>query len=653
MGTGLTRSRAPVLGSQRWVASLLMGAVLLWALGSALDTATAKGEAVVTELQPGWNLVGWTEAEADISAIFEAIPQLSLVYAWDAEEQNFRGAARDGSDRFVGSLEALTPGMGLWLWLQGEQGFTWQRTSIPESTVASLHPGWNLLAWAGSNGASTDEALADLEAVLTAAHIWNANTQQMESATGGASQRLATGSGLWLYATAGIEQWQQARVLSRAGLPSVEFHGSFEEADKVELWSRIEEVWSFFRQRYDVAVLDVTVRFGGIDSDIQCGGYGHKIVYVLVDPCLTALPHEYSHAVQEYFSTLRTDGSWGNVRFRIGPAWLSEAVANYDAALFADAIGETPLQDHTRESEIAGITNPKELEELEYDMFDGDAGANYRLASLAAHYLISESGEQSLYDFYRIRRTTGSWEDAFVQAFGFDTPAFYRDFESYREELRSQYPIVDGTVLGPDGEGVAGVRIQVRTEQGTEWLVDTDPAGKFAGVALGGTYWLTLLFVSAGADCHLGWYGGADGYTTNSSQRVLLDLPGDSAVGIVINLPKPLSEMCKTIRGVARDSSGAPLAGLWTAAFARHDREGYSAQHTNELGVFEILERAGSSYEIHLHSQVARECTVLGHGTPGQRAVVALGDEDLEDVVVEVVTEPPREGQWIVCTAAE
>ena len=64
-------------------------------LFSTLGTAVAdSGETVTTELQPGLNLAGWTEAEASVEAIFDAIPELELVYAWDAENQRFRWAAR-------------------------------------------------------------------------------------------------------------------------------------------------------------------------------------------------------------------------------------------------------------------------------------------------------------------------------------------------------------------------------------------------------------------------------------------------------------------------------------------------------------------------------------------------------------------------------
>ena len=55
-------------------------------------------EVVTTELKPGWNLAGWTGAEAEVSALFDAIPQIEAAYAWDTGTQSFLGAVRLESD---------------------------------------------------------------------------------------------------------------------------------------------------------------------------------------------------------------------------------------------------------------------------------------------------------------------------------------------------------------------------------------------------------------------------------------------------------------------------------------------------------------------------------------------------------------------------
>ena len=118
-------------------------------LFSTLGTAAAdSGDTVTTELQPGLNLAGWTEAEAPIEAIFDAIPQLEAVYAWDAESQRF-GVAFGTDSGLLGDLDTLTPGMGLWLAIAGEEPVTWTRPLVPQTGLAPLHEGWNLVVWAG------------------------------------------------------------------------------------------------------------------------------------------------------------------------------------------------------------------------------------------------------------------------------------------------------------------------------------------------------------------------------------------------------------------------------------------------------------------------------------------------------------------------
>ena len=78
---------------------------------SDLETAPATGKTVTTELVPGWNLTGWMGGEAPADALFEAIPQLVVAYAWDAGEQEFLWALRDEGAPYR-TLETLRPRHG-------------------------------------------------------------------------------------------------------------------------------------------------------------------------------------------------------------------------------------------------------------------------------------------------------------------------------------------------------------------------------------------------------------------------------------------------------------------------------------------------------------------------------------------------------------
>ncbi len=163
---------------------LLMAAMVGLQLASAPEIARADdGETATTELQPGWNLAGWTGEEAEVAAIFEAIPELETVYAWDAEARSFRGTVRVGAD-LLGELDTLTPGIGLWLHVSGNEPVTWTRPLFPQSGAASLTKGWNLVTWAGRDGIATDEALKALGDIVVEA----------QGVDGSAPTTLATGS---------------------------------------------------------------------------------------------------------------------------------------------------------------------------------------------------------------------------------------------------------------------------------------------------------------------------------------------------------------------------------------------------------------------------------------------------------------------------
>ena len=141
--------------------SSCLAAVLALTIGLGLfsppERVTASDDTVTTVLQPGWNLAGWTEAEANVEAIFDDIPRLAVAYAWDADFQRFRLAMRN-DPAGLGDLQRLAPGMGLWLFLTGNEPVSWTRPMVSSAGIARLHPGWNLVVWAGEDGAPARDA---------------------------------------------------------------------------------------------------------------------------------------------------------------------------------------------------------------------------------------------------------------------------------------------------------------------------------------------------------------------------------------------------------------------------------------------------------------------------------------------------------------
>ena len=169
---------------------------------------------VTNELQPGWNLVGWVHAEAGIDSLFESVPGLALAYAWDADHQRFLSAFRLG-DRYGGSLEVLTRGMGLWLYLAGRDSVTWTRDAVDEGLLRSkvLRPGWNLVKWMGLDSVAFRAAVDDLGASLIDAASWNPETQRFvaldETDDASAESRIVRrGEVFWVHSSTWRQWWQ-------------------------------------------------------------------------------------------------------------------------------------------------------------------------------------------------------------------------------------------------------------------------------------------------------------------------------------------------------------------------------------------------------------------------------------------------------------
>ena len=112
----------------------LLAALALLALGVGVTpghaVAASGAGTITTVLYPGWNMVGWVGPSTPTSELFDAIPALRQVSAWDAEAQDYQHAVRNRYDE----LPTLTPGVGLWLRLRGNSAVEWTRAASNEDT---------------------------------------------------------------------------------------------------------------------------------------------------------------------------------------------------------------------------------------------------------------------------------------------------------------------------------------------------------------------------------------------------------------------------------------------------------------------------------------------------------------------------------------
>ena len=100
----------------------LLAALALLALGVGVTPGhavaasgapgTSGADTITTVLYPGWNMVGWVEPSTPTSELFDAIPALRQVSAWDAEVQAYQHAVLDDAATTTCRRSRPAPGCG-------------------------------------------------------------------------------------------------------------------------------------------------------------------------------------------------------------------------------------------------------------------------------------------------------------------------------------------------------------------------------------------------------------------------------------------------------------------------------------------------------------------------------------------------------------
>lgn len=282
--------------------------------------AAEFGDTVTTVLEPGLNLVGWTGAEASIEAIFEDIPQLELVYAWDAETQSFLWATSTDTS-VLGTLHMLFPGVGLWLSIAGEQPVSWTRPVFSQASGLWLREGWNLVAWTGEDRVTATEALRDLDDILTAS----------VDARGRQPTSLTRGGALWLNVSA-PGWWEQHATMPRAGDqnatdPTIVFVTPVSAEREAEVRALVKDVVEYFDEQGAGRVPGLTIRWGD-PEEFGCFGYYYPADNAIgMTDCTDIFPHlsGFEHHMKPRRPNLQTDSACvrcGPVRsatFRVTP----------------------------------------------------------------------------------------------------------------------------------------------------------------------------------------------------------------------------------------------------------------------------------------------------------------------------------------------
>ena len=321
----------------------------------AQTTAAPDASTITTELQPGWNMVGWVGPETLSGQLFEELPELRRISAWDAEEQRYRRAwpniNRD-------SLR-LMPGTGLLLFIDGDAPLQWTHPIGPDGALQRLRPGLNLVGWTGDDGTPVGEALDRLGDSVITAWDWDAGSGQYASydlsASGAASTSLRRGDALWIRVSEPVNWWQPG-----TGEPPIFFLGDVPDHVRVAILEEYGHVQAFFAERFGVVATDTLTYVGADEESLGstyfaafgreigedfCGGYAAHHTYVVALRC--AYPIRLLGLDYQHMSALLTPG--GLTREPDGPEWMFRGTQKYVETLYdATSTGDTRRPDATR-----------------------------------------------------------------------------------------------------------------------------------------------------------------------------------------------------------------------------------------------------------------------------------------------------------------
>ena len=541
------------------LASLLVSV----ALGLILTPGTAAagaGETVTTELQPGWNLAGWTEEAAAVSAIFEAIPQLEAVYWWDAFGHQYTWAFR-GESGPTGTLATLTPGMGLSLYVGGAETVEWTRPLIPQTGAVTLRPGWNLVTWAGDEGAAPEDAFEPLGDIVVESQ--GVDTSPLAT--------LTTGSAFWLQVSELREWWQ------RNSPPIVIFKRGLADYEKAGLQRDVDSVVGYFGRELGVGVSDLRIRFG--HDRVECGGYLARTVY-LNDRCFASLAHEYVHALQDELKRR-------NERADDEPAWLTEGTAEYWSDQYHAWRSYSSYENHLRNSvtrRAREATAP--LARLwNYNQLLAQTNG-YALAQLAVDWLVNHAGEEALFTYYA-QPSQSAWTSRFKSAFGLSPGKFFEEFETYRAEVAPPIYRISGNFVDSSGQPLRGIGVAIHSPDGER---EASAGGLYGPASFEvevaeGSYHLSL---SVGR-CHLGWYG-PNGRIVRTQEDAGLVSSSIRGTDLAIRLPR----LCSSIHGTIHDPRHSSTAGIEVEAFSEASGRSMATALTDERGDFVLDVRNGT-----------------------------------------------------------
>ncbi len=537
-------------------------AFLALTLVPALRVADAQAsEDFTTLLQPGLNMIGWTHAESGVGALFEDIPELETVYAWNAKAQHFTVAYRDVDGSVSGNLATLTPGMGLWLSVTGSEPVPWTRDATADGVagLAVLREGWNLVAWAGPDGTGVDAAVAAVASSITSVATWDPASGRFAgyspaADTGGAAPQLRQGGALWVEMSA-LRVWQQpGATIELASPPAVlgmaPFYEQYIDVGGVPVVSSAdvpdEALVSVARM-----LAEMLTHNPGLRRNIA--NFPSHVAVLGQDEEIADIP-EFGRVIAEYPEWGVFDGrTVAELRAVGATTFLPVTVAAEENALCYEE--DTYLED-TSVHELAhtfllvgleGETGPGELRaRLEQALADALAEGFWTGSYAASN--ADEYWAEGVQAWFNVgwsltgvdTRTELEGYDATFAGIMLEVFGDAELFSSCHLGAHPDTPIVDtnitieGSVLGPGGEPVPGLLVWPWSDAFGDYG-RTDANGAFVVNVSAGTYYLRVVLNPGAGDDDFGWYG-PDGLTDALGEAVPITVEDQDVTGVVITL---------------------------------------------------------------------------------------------------------------------
>ena len=570
--------------------------------------AAAADDTFTTTLYPGWNLIGWTEADAPVERVLETIPKLQSIRsssqgsAWVVIRANVAGSP---------ARRILEMGRGYWLYVSGHRPVLWSRTFDLDAASRELGSGNQLVAWAGLDGVPLVNAVNGIHAEVRRAWRWDASGQRFQFwrpggpvaeiaspdptrrplrsfAAGGGGFTLRRGEAIGV-SVLGPTLWRQPT----GALPQMEFLGDVPQFIREQAQADLRWVVEYFGKQFGIeaeasrvrvlvprTAADLTGRSADRNKPLTASA---NLPYSLNEEAAIVMPmgewgpaavdrstgesingrivmlHEYYHVLQ-----FQLAGS----EFHSIPNWLVEGAPSW-------------LQYQLDESHDPGWSD--ELVASQFVLDDGtidapalelppvlEAGSLYltespphSVGSTFVRWTNTRFGDDAHIRFWQTFRRAeaagASWQDVMRMAFGANATSIQQEFSAW---LRERHPVVSGMVVAPERIDITNLYLNLSNGRTSPLLrIPVASDGSFrVAVPIGSGYRFTLAL----DDLTCASYAGLDGSLRSFDDAMPFAVESGGRGGIVIHIE---DDYCQAIvEGRVSDVGGQGVAGAHVEA---------------------------------------------------------------------------------------